>query len=100
MKTMTILAITAAMTIGAINAPAQKPDAMQQMDPKTHRELMPVHAKLMEEQKLQDAEMAKLLAEMNSATGERRIDALVAVVNKLIEQRRAMQEKIGGLLDK
>ena len=85
MKTMTILAITAAMTLGAISSPAQNPDTMQQMDPKVHRELMPVHAKLLEEQKLQDAEMAKLLAEMNSATGERRIDAVVAVVNKLIQ---------------
>ena len=100
MKTMTILAITVVMTLGAMSAPAQKPDTMQQMDPKTHRELMPVHAKFLEEQKLQDAEMAKLLAKMNSATGERRIDALVAVVNKLIEQRRAMQERMGALLDR
>ena len=100
MKAMTILAITVAMGLGAMSAPAQKPDTMPQMDPKSHRELMPVHAKLLEEQKLQDAEMAKLLAEMNSATGERRIDALVAVVNKLIEQRRAMQERMGALLDK
>jgi hypothetical protein len=100
MKTMTILAITAAMTLGAMSAPAQNPDKMRQMDPKLHRELMPVHAKLLEEQKRQDAEMAKLLAEMNSATGERRIDALIAVVNKLIEQRRAMQERMGALLDK
>ena len=97
---MTALAITLALTLSAIHARAQNPDKMRQMDPKEHREFMPVHAKQMEEQKLQDAEMAKLLAAMNSATGERRIDALVAVVNKLIEQRKATQKRMGALLDR
>jgi len=100
MKVMTILTITAATALGAMSAPAQKPDTMPQMDPKLHRDLMPVHARLMEEQKRQDAEMAELLAEMNRAKGEQRIDAVVAVVNKLIEQRKATQERMAALLDK
>lgn len=40
--------------------------------------------------------MAPLIAEMNAATGEKRVDALVAVVNKLVEQRRIMQEKLSA----
>jgi hypothetical protein len=39
-------------------------------------------------------------AEMNAATGEKRVDAVVEVVNKLIEQRKATHEKITALLDK
>jgi len=72
---------------------------MQGMDQKKHREMMPKHAKMMEEQKAQDAEIEKLQAEMNAATGEKRIDAIVAVVNKLIEQRKTMHEKMAAQLD-
>lgn len=61
---------------------------------------MPRHARLLEEQKKQDAELEPLLAAMKDATGEKRVDALIAVVNKLIEQRKTMQEKVAGFLDR
>lgn len=97
MKTPTIIALGLAMLMqGAPNAPAQDSEKMQQIDPKTHREFMPVHAKLVEEMKRQEAELAPLLAEMNTATDEKRVDALIAVVNKLIEQRKTMQEKLAA----
>lgn len=72
---------------------------MQGMDKQKHREMMPKHAKMMEEQKKQDAEIDKLLAEMNEAKGEKRVDAIVAVINKLVEQRKAMYEKMAAQLD-
>jgi cell division protein FtsL len=72
---------------------------MQGMDQQKHREMMPMHAKMMEEQKVQDAEIEKLQAEMNAATGEKRVDAIVAVLNKLVEQRKAMHEKMAAQLD-
>lgn len=97
MKTVTILALSFAMLMPfGSHARAQDSEKMQQIDPKTHREFMPVHAKLVEELKGQEAELAPLLAEMNAASGEKRIDALVAVVNKLVEQRRVMQEKMAA----
>ena len=97
MKTLTIIALGLSMLMqGANNAPAQDSEKMQQIDPKTHREFMPVHAKLVEEFKRQDAELVPLLAAMNAASGEKRVDALVAVVNKLVEQRRIMQEKLAA----
>jgi len=61
--------------------------------------MMPKHAKMIEEQNAQDAEIEKLQAEMNAATGEKRINAIVAVVNKLIEQRKTMHEKMAAQLD-
>lgn len=99
MKMITAVVIAAALALGSMSADAQQPERMQQMDPTLHRELMPTHVKLMEEQKRHDAEIEKLLAEVNGATGDRRVDALVAVVNKLVEQRREMQAKILARLD-
>ena len=78
---------------------AQDPGSMQEMDKQKHREMMPRHAKMMDEQKAQDAEIDKLMAEMNAATGEKRVDAIIAVLNKLVEQRKAMHEKMAAQLD-
>lgn len=56
--------------------------------------------RMMEIQKAQDAEIDKLVATMNSATGDQRIDAIVAVINKLVEQRRTMHAEMAAHLDK
>lgn len=37
---------------------------------------------------------------MNTATGEKRVDAIVAVLNKLVEQRKIINDKIAAHLDK
>ena len=79
---------------------AQEPGFIEKLDPQKHRELMPIHVKMREEQKKQDAELEPLLAAMNAATGEKRMDALIAVVNKLVEQRKAMSEKVASHLDR
>lgn len=79
---------------------AQDPGFMHKGGPQKHRELMPIHARMQDEQKKQDAELEPLLAAMNAATGEKRVDALIAVINKLVEQRKAMQEKIVQHLDR
>ena len=96
MKTKrTILAGVLALLVGATLL-AQQPSEMDQR----HRELMPLHAKLIEKQKAQDAEIDKLLSEMNSATGEKRVDAIIAVLNKLVEQRKAMSAEMAAHLDR
>lgn len=79
---------------------AQDPDFIKKLDPQKHRELMPIHVLMQGEQKKQDAELEPLLAAMNAATREKRVDALIAVVNKLVEQRKAMQEKVASFLDR
>lgn len=78
----------------------QEPGGMQGMNAQKHREMMPMHTKMMEMQKAQDAEIDKLLATMNSATGEQRIDAIIAVLNKLVEQRKAMHTEMAAHLDR
>lgn len=61
--------------------------------------LMPIRAKMIEEQKRQDKEIDQLLAEMNAASGEKRVDAIVKVINKLVEQCKVMHREMGALLD-
>jgi hypothetical protein len=100
MKISSALAIAIAAALQGAVLLAQEPGGMQGMNQQKHHELMPIHAKIMEKQKAQDAEIDKLLAEMNSATGEKRVDAIVAVVNKLVEQRKAMNAEVAEHLDK
>ena len=100
MKNPSLTVLTAcALLLGAVSL-AQDPDFIKKLDPKKHRELMPIHILMQGEQKKQDAELDPLLAAMNAASGEKRVDALIVVVNKLVEQRKTMQEKIAGFLDR
>jgi hypothetical protein len=46
---------------------------------------------MMSNWKDQDAEIDKLMAEMNSAPADKKLDAVIAVLTKLAEQRKAMQ---------
>ena len=100
MKSRSIIAVVVAGLLQSATLFAQDSGAMKGMDKQKHREIMPVHAKMIEEQKVQDAEIDKLRAEMNAATGDKRVDAIVAVLNKLIEQRKTMNEMIAPHLDK
>jgi hypothetical protein len=55
-------------------------------------------SQLMASLKDQDAELDKLAAEMNSASPEKKLDALAAVVTKLVEQRKAMHEQLQKMI--
>ena len=99
MKSTRIIAVIVGGLLQTATLFAQDTRSMKEMDQKEHREMMPKHAKMMEEQKAQDAEIDKLLAEMNAATGEKRVDAIMAVLNKLVEQRKTMHEKMAAHLD-
>lgn len=50
-------------------------------------EIMEWHQKMMEKMKAQDAEMDQLVQEMNAAKGDKKVDAIAAVINKAIEIR-------------
>jgi len=100
MKTRILLALIAAAMFQSAQLLAQEPTGMRRINQQQHREIMPIHAKIMEKQKAQDAEIDKLLAEANNASGEKRIDAIVAVLNKLVEQRKTMNAEISAHLDR
>lgn len=52
--------------------------------------MMEHHAEMQERMKAMDAELDGLLAEVENATGDAKVDALAAVVEELVEQRRSM----------
>jgi hypothetical protein len=47
---------------------------------------------MMSKWKEQEAELDKLVADMNSAPSDKKVDAIAVVVTKLVEQRKAMHE--------
>jgi len=100
MKPTAILGVVIGVALQGAMLFAQNPSGNPGKDQQKHREMMPMHEKMIEEQKAQDAEIDKLLATMNTATGEQRIDAIIAVLNKLVEQRKVMNAKIAAHLDR
>jgi Spy/CpxP family protein refolding chaperone len=48
--------------------------------------------------KAQDAELDQLVAEMNGAPADKKLDAVAAVVTKLVEQRKLMHEQMRTLV--
>lgn len=100
MKRIIALVTGIALTIFATALLAQDPGTTPDAAMQRHREMMPLHVKMMEEQKAQDAEIDRLVAEMKSTGGEKRVDAIVAVLVKLIEQRKAMHAEMATHLDK
>jgi len=49
---------------------------------------------MMSSWKDQEAELDKLVADMNSAPSDKKVDAIAAVVTRLVEQRKAMHERM------
>ena len=53
---------------------------------------------MMSNWKDQDAELDKLVAEMNSASADKKLDAVAALLSKLVEQRKAMHEQMQEMM--
>ena len=51
-----------------------------------------------EEWKDQDTELDKLVAEMNSASADHKLETIAVVLTKLVEQRKAMHEQMEKIL--
>ena len=53
---------------------------------------------MMSKWKDQEAELDKLVADMNSAPSDKKIDAIAAVVTKLVEQHKAIHERMQKMM--
>ena len=94
MKSTRILAIIVAAALPNAVLHAQPgPPWMKDNPPKVSE----MHQKMETERKAQDAEIDKLVTEMNSATGDRKMDAMAALLTKIVDQRKAMREKMDGM---
>jgi hypothetical protein len=60
----------------------------------TGRECMMGEGQMVSNLKEQDAELDQLVAEMNKAPADKKLDAVAAVLNKLVQERKAMHEQM------
>lgn len=58
--------------------------------------MMQMHQKMQKHVKAKDAELARLVEEMKSATGEAKVDAVAAALEELIDQHRSMHSMMMG----
>jgi hypothetical protein len=59
--------------------------------------MMKMHEQMMAEMKASEAKLDALVKEMNSATGDSKINAVAAVVNELVHQHKAMHGRMGQM---
>jgi hypothetical protein len=101
----TFLALIGALTLAGGTARMQEPpkahDHGEQTMPAAPggavhgMPMMPMQAMSERDKKLDD-----LVAQLNAAKGNDRIDKLVAVVNELVTERKAMHEHMNGMMKK
>lgn len=72
---------------------AEPMDGMHKMDGKMseqHKGMMEQKSIMMEDLKAQDTQLSEMIAQMNSASAEKKVDLLAAIVTKMVEQKAAM----------
>ena len=103
--TCTVVAIVVATGIALGQAPeearghhdsATQPVAGQAVTPGPGRQ------QLMQNMTAADQRLSELVAKMNAATGDKKVDAMAAVITELVAQRKQMQEQMrmqGSMMD-
>jgi hypothetical protein len=100
MKTTHLLAALIAATIPLTAVRAEEAGQTETSNQKQEQssDTMGMKGKMMSNWKEQDAELDKLVAEMNNAPTEKKLDAVAAVLTKLVEQRKAMHEQMRKMM--
>jgi hypothetical protein len=62
-----------------------------------HKEWQAQHEKMIAEMNAMDARLDEKLAAMNAAKGDQKVEAMAAVINELVTQRKAMRENCGAM---
>jgi hypothetical protein len=65
--------------------------------PQACREMMAARESMREDRAKNDAKLNELVAKMNAATGKKKVDAIAAVVNEMVAQRKARGEKMAAM---
>jgi uncharacterized protein HemX len=73
----------------AAKQPPQQPPGMQDMTK--------MHEQMMAEMKAGDARLDALVKDMNAAAGEKRVTAMMAVINELVRQHSSMHVHMGQM---
>lgn len=73
------------------------PAATAAAPPQGVHDMLKMHEAMMAEMKAADARLDALVADMNKATGDERIAAVVAVVNEMVRQHKGMYARMGEM---
>ena len=105
MKVLRTIPALAVLFLAALTLPAQQPapapPAAQKMempgkpgmmDGKMDESMMAHHKEMMAKMEAMDARLDELVKKMNAATGSKKSDAVAAVVNELVTQRKEMRD--------
>ncbi len=76
---------------GQMQAPAAQPGTQGKMTMDCNQ-MMQMHQKMMQDMQAMDSKLDTLVQQMNSATGQAKVDATAAVVNEMVAQRKQMRE--------
>jgi hypothetical protein len=98
---VTLIAATLPITAGRAEDTAKietTDQKQEQSSDTTEMKGMMDNGQMMSNLKNQDAELDKLVAEMNSASADKKIDAVAAALTKLIELRKAMHEQMQKMM--
>lgn len=103
MRIMTSLILGSLLVLGpAANARAQQPEHQHQQTPAKPsadmsakcKAMMVEHEKMMAEMKAADQRLDDLVAKMNSASGQAKVDATAAAVTEIVAQRKTMHDRM------
>lgn len=81
------------------SAPASGSMMTSGMMAEQHQAMQEQHAKMMAEMKAQDTELNAQLARIKSAPEKQKVDLLVAVVARMVEQRTSMHTRMDGMMN-
>jgi hypothetical protein len=68
------------------NNPSKPPDAAM-------RQMMEMHQKMQADMQAADGQLDALLAEMNGSTGTKKVEAIAALLNRMVQERKDMQRR-------
>ena len=100
MKTTHLLTTLIAATLPLIAIRAEDTGQTETTQEKQEQssDTMGMKCTMMSNWKDQDAEVDKLVTEMNSAPADKKLDAVAAVLTTLVEQRKAMHEHMHKMM--
>lgn len=98
---ITCLVVSLLLVLGfAAGAQTQKPERQQTREKPSAdmsekcKAMMAQHEKMMAEMKAADQRLDDLVAKMNAASGQAKVDATAATVTEIVAQRRTMRDRM------
>jgi gas vesicle protein len=97
MLSLTVGVIAAASLVAPASGQEMEQGKMGGMMEQHHTAMMQMHQQMETAWKKEDAELDKLLTQMNSTTGDQKIQAMAAVINKLVELRKKNHDEMSAM---